>query len=145
MLRGEQRFERQAAASAECELQQELDPDVSDMLDRGVEPRLCRPPAGRGRLQAVPVPSAVRAGTTSGDEALFDQPVDGAVRERAAERPDAAELTLGGEQRPDRPAVRDALGHECEADVLGQARGGRHRRIVGRPLSAVNHFMTLKY
>src|SRR5204862_5570856 len=102
--------------------------DVAEMLHRRVQPPGGGSPTGGGRRQHHAVASVPRGGTAPPHEPPLDETVEGPVREGPGQRPDAAELAVGGEERAQRPAMGDTFGDERQADVLGQRRFGRGHR-----------------
>ena len=121
------------ARSRSRELDEQLGADVAEVLHRGVQPPLGDPPAAGVAASTHPVAALAGGVAAPGDEALGDQAVDGPVGERAAERPDPADLAVGGEHgrgpsRGRRPGRR-ARGRRARR---GRARRVRRRRSRGR-------------
>ena len=100
---------------------------TSRRCSTGVSSQLLdEPPAGRGGGEDDPVAAPAGGLAGPGDQPLVDQAVDGPVGERPAQRPDPAELAVGGEHRAQRPAVGHLLGDQGQADPLGERQPRRH-------------------
>ena len=140
----------EAGPIAQPELHEQLGAHVAQVLDGLVEPALGGAPAGRRGTDDDPVATAAGGVPAPGDQAPVDQAVDGAVRERAAQRPDPPQLAVGCEDGPDRPPVGEPLDDEHQADGIGEGQlpvvalatrrrgradgyGGCHVGTVARP------------
>ena len=93
--------------------------------DGFVEPPFGEPAPGRGGGEDDSVATAAGGLAAAGDQAFVDEAVDRPVGERPAERPDPTDLTVGCEQRSERPPVGDLLGDQAETDALGEVTGHR--------------------
>ncbi len=97
------------------------------MFHRGVQPSLGQPPALRGRSEHHAIAADTGGVAPAHYEVLVHESIDGAIGERAAERPDPTDFAVGSEHRAEGPAVGDGLRNEDEADVFREGQLERRR------------------
>ena len=120
LLGGEQGLVVEPGPLAEEQLDEQLGAHVAEVLDRSFQPAVGDSAPGGSGGENDPVPAVPTRVSATGDESLVDEPVDGAVRERAAEGPDPADLTVGGEHGAQGPPVRHLLCDQSETDAFGE-------------------------
>jgi hypothetical protein len=82
-----------AAALREPELDQELDPEVTDMIDGTLEPLLqCGLTLAGGAHDGAGRPSVARLGCALFDEACITEPIERSIHERPVNRKNSSEV-----------------------------------------------------
>ena len=124
LLRTQERPRVVPGARVEHELEQQLGAHVAEVLDGRGEPALDLAPPTRGRGEDRATRAVARLCARRSDEPPRFEVVDRPVRERARQRPDAADLAAGRERAHDRPTVTRLLGEQREDRVLTEGGGG---------------------
>src|SRR5258706_3075153 len=136
VLRGEQRLVVEAGPFAQDQLDEQFGADVAEVFHRGVQPSLGQPPALRGRSEYHAIAADAGGVTAAHHKVLVHESIDGAIGERAAERPYPTDFAVGSEDRAEGPAVGDSLRDEREADMFREGQLERRRRRCAARLAA---------
>lgn len=131
LLRADQRTEVKASTLSQHELHQQLGADIAHMIHGSREPAVDEANAGWRRGDQLSRRCAALLDATGHGELGRLEPVDRAIDEGTAQRPDGPHLAIAGEQLHDPPSVGRLFSQQGEGHPLAERKVGERSRGHG--------------